>query len=159
MGGHQDARGARSRAEEDGSVIVEGAAGNDGAEVGADFGDGFAGNVFGQLEGVRADIAHGADAARTGGVGAPGGLFLALALEESRKPALGVFDVDFSDRSKLTRSHASARFLDHGVAGIGMRQAKVNALLRSALNGGLDGSGLLQRHAEGLVEDDVKAGI
>ncbi len=159
MGGHQDARGARSRAEEDGSVVVEGTARNDGAEVGADFGDGFAGNVFGQLEGVRADIAHGADAARTGGVGAPGGLFLALALEESRKPALGVFDVDFSDRSKLTGSHASARLLDHGVARIGMGQAEMDSLMSSALNGVFQRIGLLQGYAQRLVEDDVKAGI
>ena len=108
---------------------------------------------------MRADVTHGAYAARAGRVRAPSGLFLALTLEEGRKPALGVFDVNLSDRSKLTGSHASTRLLHHGVARIGMGQAEMDSLLSSALNGVFQCIGLFQGYAQRLVEDDVKARV
>src|SRR6187200_3647989 len=73
-------------------VVVEAAARDEGAQLGAQLADRLPGDVAGELEGMGADVADAAARARARRVGAPVGLLLAARLERLGQPVLRVLD-------------------------------------------------------------------
>ena len=97
----KDTLGAAGETEQDVGVVVEFAALDKTGEVGGEFADLEAGDVFGEIFGVSPDVTDATAGAGSFWIGAPAGLFLAGGLETCREPALGIFDDDFPDFSEL----------------------------------------------------------
>lgn len=151
----EDAFGCAVVAQKDVAVVVEPAAGDEGGEVGAEAVDAQAGDVFGEVFCVCADVAHAAGSTGAGGVGAPGGLFLAGVFKWCGKPALGVFDEDFADGAKFTGANDVAGLFDEGVAGVVVGEEEGQAGLADGVVNVLC---VLKGVGEGFVAGDGEAG-
>ena len=101
---------------------------------------------------MSADITHSTNFTGFCGVGAPNGLGLAFAFEESGKPTLWVFYVDLADFSQGTGSDLVLGLFNHGVTGVGVGQTEESF---GVFHRCFDGMGLLHRSTEGLVEHNM----
>ena len=90
---------AALEAQQDIAVVVELTAVDEGGDVGGEFGDVQAGDVFGEVFGVGADVTDAAGGAAFGRIRAPRGLFLTAFFESGSQPSLWVFDDDLADFS------------------------------------------------------------
>ena len=91
-------------------------------DVGGDLGHLFAGDEFGQLEGMRADVAE-----RTGagllGIRAPARLLLPGLLERGGQPALRILRLHHAQRADEAIGDELLGVADHRVAGVVERDA------------------------------------
>ena len=105
---------------------------------------------------VRPDVAHRRRWPRLRRILAPRRLLVAALLEAGREPALRILGHDLAQLAQRARPHQVARLLDHGVAGIVMREREYEA---GALHRAAEILGIGHRGRHGLVADDVDAGV
>ena len=136
-------------------VVVDGPAGHEAAELGAQLGQRLARHVIRQVPGMRADVANRA-AAGLGRVGAPGGLLVAAAFQRLGQPVLRVFGLHHADVAQPALQHHLPRHAHHRVGAVVVGDGEDQALL-------LRQRGELLRigagGGDGLVADDVDAGL
>ncbi len=154
LGGVQNSFGAVVETEEDVDVVIEDAAFDEGGDVGSEFFDFYAGDVFGKIFGVRADVADAAPCSALFGVGAPEGLFLAEDFKARGKPALWVFDNDFADLADFAGLDHVARFFDERVAGVVVSERVEQA---SFFDEVAKLFGLLEIEGRGFVAENMEA--
>src|SRR5690606_3009581 len=97
LGSVQDSLGTTFESEQHIDVVVQLATFHKRSDVGGEFLDLQAGDVFGQIFGMGADIADTPPCSAPFRVGAPGGLFLTRGFDASSEPALRVFHHYFAD--------------------------------------------------------------
>ena len=155
--GVQDAFGAVVETEQHVAVVVELAAFDEGGDVGGEFVDLQAGDVFGEILGVGADVADAArGAALVWGRCARRPVF-GRGFEARGQPALRIFDDDFADFADLAGFDHVARFFDERVAGVVVREAVEQAgLFHEGAKlfglGEIEGRGLVAEHVEAVFE-------
>ena len=114
-------------AQHDLGIVVERATWHEGAEFRAERAHGDAGDVVGEIVGVRADVADAASRAGALRVGAPAGLLLATVLQPGCQPVLCVFDLHDADVTQFACLDHRARMPHHGIAGVIMRHRENQA--------------------------------
>src|SRR5690606_12946967 len=123
----QQARCAIIKLQKNLSIIIQASPFDMNVQVGTEPGDLQPADIFRQVEGVGADIAHATANPALGGIGPPFGLLVVRIFEFLPKPALGIFNIYLSDFSQLSLGDKLSGLLDHRVAGIGMSKAKKEA--------------------------------
>src|SRR3546814_2419579 len=92
-------------------------------------------NMFGELKGVRPDVAEAAAEPGARGIGAPFGLLVAVRIDRPTEPALRIFGLHQPNTAEIAARDAHARLLDQRIAAIGEGEA---VKLAAARDGGAD---------------------
>ena len=134
---------------------------DEGGDVRGEFADLQAGDVFGEILRVRADVADAAGGAAPLRVGAPGGLLLPARFEPRGEPALRIFDDDLADLAELAGGDHLARLLHERVAGVVVGEAVEQAGLFHELAellrlGEIEGRGLVAEDVEAVFERHLR---
>ena len=153
LAGEDESAHAVGEAEHHAAVVVEPASGHEGREVGGDLEDGHSGDELDDVLGVGADVGHASGDAGLLGIDAPGGL---LAGVGGGEPAQGVLHVDLPDLAQGAAGDQLSGLADHRVAGVVVEEAEHPAGL---LHQRLQRERLGGVHGEGLLADDVEAGL
>ena len=117
-------------AEQHRAIIIDRATGNDRCEVRQNFSGLEAGDEFGELECVSADVADAAAGARACRVGSPFGL---LAFGSTSQPTLRIFHHDLANFAQRPGGHPGTGFAHQRIARVGVGQAIRKPGLRDAV--------------------------
>src|SRR5204862_1417502 len=121
--GMENSLRAAAIADQQGRVVLEPAAGHERGELRAELLNFQAADVAPEIFRVRADVSQAAAGTGAFRIGAPTGLLRALRFDLVEQPALRIFGHDLENFSKFTATDMFARFLDHRVAGVIVREA------------------------------------
>ena len=113
LAGQQRTARAIGETQQDLAIVIDAAARNDGAQIGKDFSHLQAGNEFGQMKRMDANIGHAATNAGPCRIATPFGLLAGVGLGQ---PALRIFDHHLADRAKNTCCHTGAGFAHQRIA-------------------------------------------